>query len=84
MGSSTSNESKKKHQKEFFRLTITYSDGETFGRVFTNREKAQKYAARQKKSPVVKKTKVEPFIKDRQEWRKSRINRQDKSTELKK
>jgi hypothetical protein len=66
-----------KYRKEYFRLTITYSDGETSGRVFTNREQAENYAARQRKSPAVKKTKVEAFIKDRQEWRKRRTNRLD-------
>jgi len=39
-------------------VTITYSDGASFGRVYTEREKAEKFAARQKKSPVVKKTRI--------------------------
>jgi hypothetical protein len=42
-----------------FRVTITYIDNETSGRVYNNREKAQAYCERQEKSPVVKKTKVE-------------------------
>jgi hypothetical protein len=71
--------SKSSKQKQYFRLTITYSDGETSGRVFSNREKAEKYAARQKRSPVVKKTKVEAFTKDRYDWHKSQMNRQDKT-----
>jgi len=65
MESSTPKDGKQKYQKQYFRVTITYSDDETSGRVFTNRDKAEKYAAKQKKSPVVKKTKVEAFIKDR-------------------
>ena len=39
-------------------VTITYGDGETFGRVYIDREKAEKFAERQKKSPVVKQAKV--------------------------
>ena len=58
--------SKSNKQKQYFRLTITY------GRIFSNHEKAEKYAARQKRSPVVKKTKVEAFTKDRYDWHKSR------------
>jgi hypothetical protein len=40
-------------------VTITYSDNEKSGRVFNNREKADKSTLRQKKSPVVKSTRVE-------------------------
>jgi hypothetical protein len=39
-------------------VTVTYSDNESFGRVYVDREKAEKFAARQKKSPVVKKTRI--------------------------
>jgi hypothetical protein len=42
-------------------VTVTYSDNETFGRVYSDREKAKKFAARQKKSPVVKKTRIRPL-----------------------
>ena len=71
MESSNSNDSK---QKQYFRLTITYSDGETSARVFSSHEKAEKYGARQRRSPVVKKTKVEAFTRERYEWHKSRMN----------
>jgi hypothetical protein len=74
MKSSTANKS---NQKPYFRLTITYTDGEFSGRVFKDREKAENYAGKQKKSPVVKKTKVEAFFNDRNAWRKPR---QDKNT----
>ncbi|MFZ3331882.1 MAG: hypothetical protein WA197_14705 [Candidatus Acidiferrales bacterium] len=37
-------------------VTVTYTDNETFGRVYLDRERAEKFAARQKKSPVVLKT----------------------------
>jgi hypothetical protein len=39
-------------------VTVTYSDNESFGRVYIDRERAEKFAARQKKSPIVKKTRV--------------------------
>jgi hypothetical protein len=39
-------------------LTIYYSDGERFARMYTDREKARSFATRQKKSPVVKRTRV--------------------------
>jgi hypothetical protein len=48
----------------YFRVVITYSDGETSGnRVFKDREKAEEWAVRQKKSPVVKKAVLEPFVR---------------------
>jgi hypothetical protein len=84
MESSKRNNGKKKHLKQYFRLTITYTDGETSGRVFTSREHADKYAARQSRSPVVKKTEVEAFIKDRLAWIKRRKNRKNKTNKLKK
>lgn len=39
-------------------VTITYADKENFERVYIDRERAQRFAARQKKSPVVLKTRV--------------------------
>jgi hypothetical protein len=39
-------------------VTITYADNETFGRVYTDLEKAEHFAARQKKSPIVKRAQV--------------------------
>jgi hypothetical protein len=39
-------------------VTLTYSDNESFARIYIDREKAQKFAARQKKSPIVKKTRI--------------------------
>jgi hypothetical protein len=39
-------------------VTVTYSDNGTFARIYIDREKAEKFAARQKKSPVVKKTRI--------------------------
>jgi hypothetical protein len=42
-----------------FRVTVTYRDNEISGRVYSDREKAEKFAARQKRSPFVKSMKVE-------------------------
>jgi hypothetical protein len=39
-------------------VTLFYKDGETFGRVYTDRKKAAGFAERQKKSPVVKMARV--------------------------
>jgi hypothetical protein len=58
----------KKHQ--YFRVLVTYIDGETSGhRVFKDRAKAEKWAKRQQSSGVVKKVAVEPFINKREHWR---------------
>jgi len=54
----------KKAEHHYFRVIVTYSDGETSGnRVFKDRGKAETFAARQKKSPVVKKAVIEPFVR---------------------
>jgi hypothetical protein len=39
-------------------VTVTYSDNERFERVYIDRERAARFAARQKKSPVVLKTRI--------------------------
>jgi hypothetical protein len=41
-----------------WQVTIFYGDGEKFSRTYTDHDKAVKFAARQKKSPVVKRTRV--------------------------
>jgi hypothetical protein len=46
----------RKHDQ--FRVVIMYHDNEQFARVFTNREQAERYAARQERSPAVKSAKV--------------------------
>jgi len=35
-------------------VTVYYADGEKFGRVYTDKDKASRFAERQRKSPVVK------------------------------
>jgi hypothetical protein len=39
-------------------VTVYYADGEKFGRVYTDKEKATKFAERQRTSPVVKQARV--------------------------
>jgi hypothetical protein len=52
---------KAEREHHYFRVVVTYSDGETSGnRVFKDREKAEEWASRQKKSPVVKKAIPQP------------------------
>jgi hypothetical protein len=49
-------ENEAKRERHYFRVLITYDNGETSGnRVFKDREKAEEWAAGQKKSPVVRK-----------------------------
>jgi hypothetical protein len=39
-------------------VTIFYADGEKFGRVYTDKDKAARFAERQRRSPVVKSARV--------------------------
>jgi hypothetical protein len=41
-----------------WQVKLFYADGETFARVYTDREKATGFADRQRKSPVVKMARV--------------------------
>ena len=41
-----------------FLVTVYYADGEKFGRVYTNKEKASRFAERQRRSPVVKSARI--------------------------
>ena len=45
-------------KRPHFLVTAFYADSETFGRVYTDKDKAEKFAARQKKSPVVQRVQV--------------------------
>ena len=49
----------KRRKHHHWLVEVFYFDGESFGRVYTDLEKARKYATRQKKSPVVKRTRIE-------------------------
>ncbi len=48
----------KRRKHRHWQVTIYYHDGEKFARVYTDRTKAARFAERQKKSPVVKATRV--------------------------
>jgi hypothetical protein len=54
----TSYNEDRRRKYEHWLVTLTYSDGETFGRVYIDRKKANKFAERQKKSPLVKKARI--------------------------
>jgi hypothetical protein len=63
----STNEKWSEHRRRYahWRVTIKYFDKEVFGRVYTDREKAEKFAARQQRSPVVKSTRVEETAQSR-------------------
>jgi hypothetical protein len=48
---------KKKHKH--YRVTVTYTDGDKFVRVYTDLGKAQKYAIRARKSPFARRVVVQ-------------------------
>lgn len=48
----------KRRKHRHWQVTVFYEDGERFARVYTDHEKAVKFAERQKKSPVVKTARV--------------------------
>lgn len=47
---------RRKHQH--WQVTVYYHDGEKFARVYIDRERAERFAERQKRSPVVKATRI--------------------------
>ena len=47
---------RRKHRH--WQVTVYYQDGEKFARVYIDRERAERFADRQKKSPVVKATRI--------------------------
>lgn len=52
----TSRDGRRKHRH--WKVTIYYADGQKFTRVYTERKRAEKFALRQKRSPVVRSTRV--------------------------
>jgi hypothetical protein len=48
----------KRRKHRHFLVTVYYADGEKFGRVYTDKAKATRFADRQKRSPVVKSARV--------------------------
>jgi len=47
---------RRKHRH--WQVTIYYRDGEKFARVYIDRDRATRFAERQRKSPVVKSTRI--------------------------
>jgi len=47
---------RRKHRH--WQVTVYYHDGEKFARVYIDRERAEHFAKRQKRSPVVKATRI--------------------------
>jgi hypothetical protein len=43
----------RRRKHSHYLVTVMYGNKEKFGRVYTDRKKAERFAARQKKSPVV-------------------------------
>ena len=48
----------RRRRHHHFLVTVNYADGETFGRVYTDKDKATRFADRQRRSPVVKMARV--------------------------
>jgi hypothetical protein len=48
----------RRRRHHHYLVTVNYADGETFGRVYTDRDKASRFADRQRRSPVVKSARV--------------------------
>jgi hypothetical protein len=48
----------KRRKHHHWQVTVYYADGEKFARVYIDRDRAEKFAERQKKSPVVKATRI--------------------------
>ena len=56
-GSSRFNRDRRRKHRHW-QVTVYYHDGEKFGRVYIDRDRAERFAERQKKSPVVKATRI--------------------------
>ena len=48
----------RRRRHHHWNVTIYYPDGERFARRYTNRKKAEGFAERQKKSPIVKRVRI--------------------------
>jgi hypothetical protein len=48
----------RRRRHHHFLVTVNYADGESFGRVYTDKGKATKFADRQRRSPIVKSARV--------------------------
>ena len=50
--------SDRRRKHHHWQVTVYYHDGEKFARVYIDRERAERFAERQKKSPIVKATRI--------------------------
>jgi len=50
--------SDKRRRHRHWQVTVFYADGERFARVYIDKEKATRFAERQKRSPVVRSARV--------------------------
>jgi hypothetical protein len=48
----------RRRRHHHYLVTVNYADGESFGRVYTDKEKASRFAERQRRSPIVKSARV--------------------------
>ena len=57
-GKSSRMRSDRRRKHRHWQVTIYYKDGEKFARVYIDRERATRFAERQKRSPVVRSTRI--------------------------
>ena len=48
----------RRRKHHHFLVTVFYADGEKFGRVYTDKGKADRFAERQRRSPIVKSARI--------------------------
>ncbi len=48
----------KRRKHRHWQVTVFYKDGERFARVYIDRDKAERFAGRQKRSPVVRSARI--------------------------
>ncbi len=54
----TSFDKDRRRKHHHWLVSVYYADGEKFGRVYTDKDKADRFAERQRRSPVVKTARV--------------------------
>jgi hypothetical protein len=58
VGKPTKFKGDKRRKHHHYLVTVSYGDADRFGRVYTDLEKARRFAERQKKSPAVKSVQI--------------------------
>jgi hypothetical protein len=48
----------RRRKHHHYLVSVYYADGEKFGRVYTDKDKAERFAERQRRSPVVKSARI--------------------------